>query len=205
MDAGPADANEPDPLLPSNMQPSPPLTYAQAAQHVATPDGPMPGIPSMAIVRVPDSTRCGGEAVVTIFAPGSEDDPLLVLGLSSSSPAPATSPDMKAWLTSITDRARRAGDAYQRRIDATHGRDHVEAEARYVQLERHRVDVVLHTRPWPALTQLARGNWQAFCDGLGKNFQPDIDDADKLAATCRADAAALGITTGWILDACRAP
>jgi hypothetical protein len=201
-DAGPPDAFEADPLLPANMQPKPPLTYADSVQHVATPTGPIPGMSGMAIVRVTDATRCGREAVLAIFAPTRGDDPTLVLGLASSSPAPATKADMKTWLTSVTDRAVRAGDVYKQRADATTGRDHVEAEARYVQLERHRVDAVLHARPWPGLAQYG---FQAYCDGLSKNFEPDVYDADDRAATCRADAAAAGITTGWVLDACRAP
>jgi hypothetical protein len=204
-DAGPPDAFEADPLLPSNMQPTPPLSYADSVKHVAIPTGPFPGVSGMAIVRLPDPTRCGGEAVLAVFAPGSKDEALLVLGLSSSSPAPTTTADMKAWLTSVTDRARRAGDFYQRRIDTMRGRDRVEAKARYVELERHRVDAALHARPWFPHAQPGSPGLQAFCDGSAKNYQPDIDDADKLAATCRADAASLGITSGWILDACRAP
>ena len=195
-DAGPPDAFEPDPLLPANMQP---LTYTEAAQHVATPDGPMPGVPSIAILRMPDPTRCGGEAVLTVFAPGSSAEPLLALGLAMSSPAPATLADARAWLTSVTDRARRAYAFYKQRSDSTIGLDHVEAEARLVQLERHRIDAVLHERPWRAIAQ------QGFCDVSARAFSTDVHDADDLAATCRSDAAALGITSGWILDACRAP
>jgi hypothetical protein len=169
-----------------------------------TPTGPMPGVYGMAILCMPDPTRCGNEAVLAAFAPDGRDDPYLVLGLASSSPAPANRDEMKAWLTSVSDRARRAGDRYDQVMNATTGRDHVDAEARYVQIERHRVDAALHARPWPAIGQ-AGYSIKPFCDALADNLEPDVDDADDRAATCRRDAAAAGITTGWILDACRAP
>jgi hypothetical protein len=200
-DAPPPDAVPPDAAPSSSTSVN---GCADAMRHVATPEGPMPGLPSMAILRLPNAAYGGGEAVITVFAPGSKDDPILVLGLASSSPAPANRDAAKAWLTSVTTRAVRAYDIYKQRADGPLGRDRVEAEARLVQLARHRVDAVIHQRPYPAIAKPSGYN-QAFCDGMAKNFELDIDDADKLAATCRADAASLGITSGWILDACRAP
>jgi hypothetical protein len=113
-------------------------------------------------------------------------------------PAPLTVADLRQWRREAYARMKDAFDRLGKIIASSTGQARVEALARKVLVERRYESALLHMRPMPA--------WgTAFCEPIARHTSAEIHFTESSAETCRAEASAAHLGTGWWDVACAAP